>query len=58
MQDIIRKENSQEKYTVKQAEDLSAVARRKFMNPSISQLIYELNPARLTLSGSMDNLST
>lgn len=47
MQDVIRKENNQEKYIVKQAEDLSNVARRKFMNPSISQLIYELNPGKV-----------
>jgi len=47
MQDIVRKENHQEKYSVKQPEDLSNIARKKFMNPSIAQLIYELNPNKV-----------
>ncbi len=49
MQDIVRKENNQEKYTGSKAEDLGNIARRKFMNPSISQLIYELNPGKVEI---------
>ncbi|MBU6455834.1 MAG: hypothetical protein KGS72_28950, partial [Cyanobacteria bacterium REEB67] len=49
MQDIVRKELKQEKYVVKTPEDLTNIARKKFINPSISQLIYELNPGKVDI---------
>ena len=41
------KDSHREKYVVKVPEDLVNIARKKFVNPSISQLIFELNPGKV-----------
>ena len=46
-QEQIRKDNIQEKYVVKQQEDVSQIATIKFHDVRISDLIYELNKTRI-----------
>jgi hypothetical protein len=47
LQEMIRKDNVQEKYVVRPNEDLYMIAVRKFKDPRVADLIYELNKTKV-----------